>query len=139
MRPFYANQKWKSETAFIDFLEKSENVKWWFKNGDRDMTFFAVPYSNGEKKPFYVDFIVMLKDGQIGLFDPHGMHLSDFQAKNDGLREYIQEQSKEEKKLFGGIVANTDQRKYKGKWIYFDKPSKDFKKDFFDNWKNFNL
>jgi hypothetical protein len=40
-----------------------------FKNGEGDATFFAVPYDNGEKKPFYVDFIVQLKDGRIGLFD----------------------------------------------------------------------
>ena len=66
--------------------------------------------------------------------------LAYLQTVLQGLRAMqIQEQTKEEKKLFGGIVANTDQRKYKGKWIYFDKPSKDFKKDFFDTWKNFNL
>jgi len=69
MEPFYSDGRWKTETAFIDFLEKSPNVEWWFKNGDRDATFFAVPYNDGEEKPFYVDFIVKMKDGRIGLFD----------------------------------------------------------------------
>lgn len=49
--PFYSNGKWKSETAFIDFFDKSDKVDWWFKNGDRDATFFAVPYDNrGEQE-----------------------------------------------------------------------------------------
>jgi hypothetical protein len=43
------------------------------------------------------------------------------------------------KNLFGGIVANTDQRKYRGRWVYFDKPSKELKDDDFSNWKNLEL
>jgi type III restriction enzyme len=117
----------------IKFLEKSSKVEWWFKNGDRDATFFAVPYHNGEEKPFYVDFIVKLKDGRVGLFDSHGIHLADFKAKSDGLRKYIERENKKGKKLFGGIVANTD-RNYRGRWVYFDKLSKDFKDNSFDNW-----
>ncbi|TSC94286.1 MAG: Uncharacterized protein Athens101428_329, partial [Candidatus Berkelbacteria bacterium Athens1014_28] len=62
MQPFYCDKKWKTEMAFIDFLEKQSNVEWWFKNGDRDATFLAVPYGNGEPKPFYVDFVIKLKD-----------------------------------------------------------------------------
>jgi type III restriction enzyme len=138
MQPFYSDEKWKSEAAFIDFLENSPNVEWWFKNGDRDATFFAVPYENGEQKPFYVDFIVKLKDGRIGLFDPHGRQLSDFSPKSDGLQKYIKEQNKSGKKLFGGIVANTDPRNYKGRWVYFDKPSKELRNDF-NNWKDLEL
>jgi len=138
MEPFYGDGRWKTETAFIEFLEKSPNVEWWFKNGDRDTTFFAVPYNNGEEKPFYVDFIIKMKDERIGLFDPHGRHLSDFEAKNDGLYKYIKKENKKGKKLFGGIVANTDQREYKGRWIYFDKPSKELKNNF-SNWKDLEL
>jgi type III restriction enzyme len=137
MEPFYSDGKWKTEAAFIDFLDKSSSVEWWFKNEDRDMTFFAVPYENGEPKPFYVDFIVKMKDGKIGLFDPHGTYLSDFRPKSDGLRQYIKSENKKVKKLFGGIVANTD-RNYHGRWIYFDKPSKEFKSDF-SNWKDLEL
>ncbi|MBU4298545.1 hypothetical protein KJ636_00680 [Patescibacteria group bacterium] len=139
MQPFYKVGEWKTETAFIEFLEKSQNVEWWFKNGNRDATFFAVPYENGEPKLFYIDFIVKLKDGKIGLFDPHGTFLSDFGPKSDGLRRYIQTESKKGKKLFGGIVANTDQRNYRGRWIYFDKTSKDFKDNSFDNWTDLKI
>ena len=136
MQPFFSDGKWKSEVAFINFLEKAPNVKWWFKNGDRDTTFFAVPYKNGEKKPFYVDFIVKLKNGKIGLFDPHGTYLKDFGPKSDGLRQYIKKENKKGKKLFGGIVANTDQRNYKRRWVYFDKNSKDLKSANFENWED---
>ena len=114
-------------------------VEWWFKNGDRDATFFAVPYENGEQKPFYVDFIVKMEDGRVGLFDPHGTFLSDFGPKSDGLRQYIQKENKKGKKLFGGIVVNTDQRNYRGRWVYFGKTSKDFKDNSFDNWADLNF
>ena len=139
MQPFYSNEKWKSEAAFIDFLEKSETVYWWFKNGDRDATFFAVPYENGEQKPFYIDFIVKLKDGRIGLFDTKaGLTKQIAGPKIDGLYKYIQNENKKGKKLFGGIVANTDQRDYKGRWVYFDKSRKELKNNF-SNWKDLEL
>lgn len=138
MEPFYSIEKWKSETNFISFLEKSEKVDWWFKNGDRDATFFAIPYNNGENKPFYVDFIVKLKDGRIGLFDPHGTHLVDFKAKNDGLYEYIQSENNKSKNLFGGIVANTNLN-YCGRWVYFEKTSKDLIPKSYKNWTDLIL
>ena len=139
MVPFYGDEKWKSETAFIDFLEKSDKVEWWFKNGDRDATFFAVPYDNGEKKPFYVDFIVKLKDGRIGLFDTKsGLTKQVAGPKIDGLYKYIQGENKRGKKCFGGIVVNTEQN-YRGRWVYFDKTSKDFRDNSFDNWADLIL
>ncbi|MEI7720262.1 MAG: hypothetical protein WCI89_03585 [bacterium] len=97
------------------------NVAWWFKNGTRDATFFAVPYADGKRfAPFYVDFIVMMKDGSIGLFDPHGIHLADFAAKSDGLREYVAHLNKKGHKVFGGIVANTDPRHSTGQWMAYE-------------------
>lgn len=142
MTPFYLRKEYKgkkNETAFIDFLEKSEKVEWWFKNGDRDATFFAVPYNNGEKKPFYVDFIVKLKDKRIGLLDTKSGFTQELAgSKVDGLYKYIKKENKKGKKLFGGIVTNIDQKKYKGRWVYFDKTSKDFK-DNFNNWKDLEL
>jgi len=139
MEPFYSNESWKSEENFIDYLEKSSDVDWWFKNGDRDATFFAVPYLDNGPKPFYVDFIIKMKNGRVGLFDPHGIHLADFPTKSDGLRKYIEIENKKGKKLFGGMVANTDSQNYKGRWVYFDKPSKEFNKDKFDNWEDLEL
>ncbi len=139
MRPFFSDEKWGSEKAFIDFLERSEKVEWWFKNGDRDATFFAIPYDNGEEKPFYVDFIVKLKDDRIGLFDTKaGFTKQVAGPKIDGLYKYIQAENKKGKKYFGGIVANTE-RNYRGRWVYFEKTSKDFEDDSFENWTDLTL
>lgn len=119
--PFFSDTRWRSEKAFIDFLEKKNNkVSWWFKNGERDATFFAVPYKSGsDQTPFYVDFIVMMKDGSIGVFDPHSSHLADFGAKSKGLLSYLSKARKSPHKLFGGIVANTDPRNFTGQWMVY--------------------
>jgi type III restriction enzyme len=139
MQPFYVKYDSNLEKAFIEFLEKSEMVEWWFKNGDRDAIFFAVRYDNGEEKPFYVDFIVKLKDERIGLFDTKaGLTKQIAGPKIDGLYKYIQNESKKGKKCFGGIVTNTDQRNYRGRWVYFDKASRELKNDF-SNWRNLEL
>ena len=142
MSPLYLRKEYtgkKNELAFIDLLEKSEKVEWWFKNGDRDATFFAVRYSNGEEKPFYVDFIVKLKDDRIGLFDTKaGFTKQVAGPKIDGLYKYIQAESKKGKKCFGGIVANTE-RNYRGRWVCFEKTSKDFKDKSFENWADLIL
>lgn len=137
MQPFYSDSRWKPEKTFIEFLEKSGRVEWWYKNGDGDATYFAVPYEeDGTPKPFYVDFIVIFKGGRIGLFDTKaGWTLKQAGSRNEGLYHYIQSQNKKGKELFGGIVTNTDQRNYQGRWIYFDKPSKELKGDDFSNWK----
>ena len=133
MLPFYCDNKWKTEKAFIKFLEKSDQIEWWFKNGDRDATFFAVPYiENGKNKPFYVDFIVKFKNGSIGLFDTKsGNTIKDAREKSDGLQEYI----KKHKGLVGGIVANTDPREFKGRWMCYKKQGKDLNPDDFSNWE----
>ncbi len=140
LQPFYSDERWKTEKAFIEFLENSKKVEWWFKNGDRDATFFAVPYSNGEKKPFYVDFIVKLKDGRIGLFDTKaGWTQKIAGPKMDGLYQYLKKESRRSKKLFGGITTNTDQKKYQGRWVYFDQKSRKLKENNFNNWKSLEI
>ena len=138
MKPFYVKYLSELERAFTDLLDKSEKIEWWFKNGDRDATFFAVPYDDN-RTPFYVDFVVKFKDGKIGLFDPHSSHLADFGSKSDGLQEYIKKENKKGKKLFGGIVANTGDKTYNGRWVYYTESSDKFKKSEFKNWTDLEL
>jgi len=139
MEPFFGDERWRSEKVFIDFLEKSEIIEWWFKNGDRDRIFFAVPYKNGEEEPFYVDFIIKLKDGRIGLFDTKaGITQKVAGTKIDGLNKYIKIENQKGKKLFGGIVINT-KKDYRGRWVYFDKISKELRDNDFNNWKDLEL
>lgn len=141
MEPFYRKGNWKPEKAFVELLENPSNsVEWWFKNGDRDAIFFAVPYDNGEKRPFYVDFIVKMKDGRIGLLDSKSGFTQKLAGpKIDGLFNYIKKENKKGKKFFGGIVTNTDPRNYKGRWVYFDNTSKELKDNDFSNWENLEL
>lgn len=140
MQPFFCNETSAIEMAFINFLEKKNRIHWWFKNGDRDAVFFAVTYQeNGDKKPFYVDFIVHMKDGSTGLFDTKsGLTRQVAGPKVDGLNAYIKEQNKKGHNLFGGIVTNTDPRNFTGRWISFNKDGKALSASN-DNWENLDL
>lgn len=136
MMPFYSAAKFKTELAFIKFLEESSNVEWWFKNGERDATFFAIPYmENGEFKPFYVDFIVRLKSGEIGLLDTkRGQTVKTAVEKSDGLQEYIAEN----KGTFGGIIDNTKDD-FTGRWMVFKRSAEELHVDDFSNWELLEL
>ena len=97
-------------------LDKSKKVKWWFKNGENEIKYFAVLYKdeNGFERGFYVDFIVQFTDGTIGLFDTKsGMTAKDAGPRAEGLQRYIKEQNKKGKKLWGGIVIYVN-----GTWRY---------------------
>ena len=116
MKPFYGQYNlWKSEKTFIAYLEGGRKVKWWFKNGDQGAGYFAVPYSkNDEIHLFYVDFIVQLANGKIGLYDTKsGRTIDDSNEKRNGLRKYLAGH----KNILGGIVANLDQSNYQSAWI----------------------
>ena len=130
---------WKTEQSFIEFLDTSKQVVWWFKNGDRDSTFFAVPYvENKQELPFYVDFIVQLKDGSIGLFDTKsGNTIKDAKEKSDGLQKYISENKS--LNLKGGIVTNTDQVNMTGRWVVYEGNGSDLDKTDFSNWNTLDL
>ena len=108
--PYYelenASQIEKDFAAFLDGT--LADIEWWFKNGDQDATFFAVPYEeNGEFHSFYVDWIVKFSDGRIGLFDTKaGITAETAGTRAEGLARYIKEQNKAGKNLIGGIVIS---------------------------------
>ncbi len=124
------------EVDFIKFLEKSKSVKWWFKNGTSDATFFAVPYvENGIEKAFYVDFVVQLKDGRVGLFDTKsGLTAQTAGPRAEGLAKYIKEQNSKGKKLFGGIVA-----KQGNSWKYNNKEKYTYNPNDLSDWEFLEL
>lgn len=117
IKPYYARKVIKGkkdkvveedsaiEGVFIEFLEKAKNVTWWFKNNTSDSTYFAVPYKeHGVEKSFYVDFVVLMKDGSIGIFDTKaGITAETAGPRAEGLSKYISAQKKQ--KMFGGIVV----------------------------------
>lgn len=118
MKPFYTKKPSEPERLFIELLESSKKVKWWFKNGESEIKYFAVLYKDeaGIERAFYVDFIVQFEDGTIGLFDTKsGITAKDAKTRAEGLQKYIKEQNKKGKKLWGGIVVNIN-----GSWRYND-------------------
>lgn len=142
MQPYFSDERWDSEKRFVEFLEHPRNqVWWWFKNGGRDATgtYLSVPYGPlNDRAPFYVDYVVMMKDGSIGLLDPHGIHLADFAVKSDGLHEYIDRLRKDGRKIFGGIIANT-KRDYTGQWMLYEGEGAKAKKDDWTGWTPLEL
>lgn len=116
LQPFYERENASMpEKNFADFLDrKTDEIEWWFKNGERDGSFFAVPYNeNNEQKIFYVDWIVKYKDGRIGLFDTKsGITAETAKSRAEGLAKYIKEENKKKKNLFGGIVIQKEKTWY---------------------------
>jgi type III restriction enzyme len=110
MKPHYTKSESKPEKQFIELLEeKDNNIIWWYKNGESEKKYFSVEYidKNGIKRGFYVDFIILTKDGKIGLFDTKGGRTAeDSKEKAEALQKYISDQNKKRKnKLWGGIVV----------------------------------
>ncbi|MHB9020116.1 MAG: hypothetical protein ACYC3G_04615, partial [Minisyncoccota bacterium] len=107
LKPFFVAEQSKPEEKFIKRLEESKNVAWWYKNGEGEIKYFAVPYDDENKKlrAFYIDFIVKFKDGTLWLFDTkEDLTAKDAKYRAEGLQKYITEQNKKGKKLRGGIV-----------------------------------
>lgn len=101
------SKTWETEKSFIEFLDNHNSVEWWFKNGEAYGTYFAVPYKDesDEDQSFYIDFIVKFKNDRIGLFDTKsGWTAKEAGNKSDGLQQYIKDQNKKGKKVFGGII-----------------------------------
>ncbi len=138
MKPFYLIKDASSvERQFIDALDNSKKVKWWFKNRKNEVKYFAVPYEdeNGILRAFYVDFIVQFEDGTIGLFDTkEGSTAKDAKEKAEGLQRYIREQRDNGKNIWGGIVIYD-----RGTWRYNDNESYDYNQKDLSSWKVLEL
>ncbi|MBI5407773.1 MAG: DEAD/DEAH box helicase family protein [Nitrospirae bacterium] len=132
--PFYeSNTASGPEKDFASYLDSQRNdIEWWFKNGQRDGTFFAVPYvENNQNEPFYVDWIVKYKDGRVGLFDTKaGMTAKLAKPKAEGLAKYIKEENTKGKNIFGGIVILKD-----SSWRYNDSAVYDYNEKDLSGWK----
>ncbi len=119
LQPFYELNKVSGpEVLFRDFLTKnSDHILWWYKNGDSGKENFSVVYTNNEGKPanFYVDFIIMLRNGQICLFDTKS-YSGDSESvnKHNALIDYIDRINKANKSnMIGGIIIQDG-----GLWLY---------------------
>lgn len=104
----YLNFDSKIEKDFVDFLEENKDkIIWWWQNGNEHMALnFGVKYGDGST--FQPDFLVMFKDGKMGIFDTKasGDREDSNKIKAEALQKYITEENKRKKKdvLFGGLV-----------------------------------
>lgn len=60
--------------------------------------------------------------------------LTTYQGKCRYVGLELQKNSTKKKKLFGGIVTNTDQREYTGSWIIYKGKGRNIKSTDFSNW-----
>lgn len=111
LRPFVElNAATNPEKEFVKFLEQnSEYIDWWYKNGDKGRQHYAVEYTDaaGVKRPFYVDFVIRLKNGKILLFDTKSAGSEPLTAhlKHNALNAYIVAENAAGKNLLGGVIV----------------------------------
>lgn len=129
MKPFYTAKQSEPEKLFIEFLNKSKKIKWWFKNGESEIKYFAV--LRPDNQAFYPDFIIQFKDGQIGIFETKsGMTAKDAVERSFALQEYIAKQNKNGKKIIGGIAIYVN-----GTWRYNDNKKYEYDPSDLSKWK----
>ena len=132
MSPAYIKTDIQNEIKFMDFLDVGNGVKWWFKNEVSDKKYFAIKYislDDDEPHAFYVDFIIRLNDGRIGLFDTKaGFTAKIAKSKAEALSKYIK--INKHKNLFGGIAIFED-----GEWLYNDNEEYEYNDNDFSDWK----
>lgn len=108
----------RPEQEFVAFLERNkEHLIWWYKNGDKNKEDFAVTYQDryGITRGFYVDFVIMHKNGRIGLFDTKTLDSDpEFVNKHNALHAYLQAEGGPGGRFFGGIIVP----KGDGVWKY---------------------
>lgn len=113
------NKASNPEVRFRDFLNQhNESIQWWYKNGEGGKENYSVIYTGSDGKPanFYVDFIIMLRNGRICLFDTKdvGGGIGDSKEKHNALIDYIDAlNEKNGTEIVGGIIVEDG-----GQWLY---------------------
>lgn len=107
-----------SEKLFEKFCEESNNILWFYKNGDKGPEYFSIVYTDnlGKQKSFYPDYIVGAKDGTVWIIETKGgfsktgesEDIDSFTSKKfDVLKEYVNKYANRNFK--GGIVRQDKQ------------------------------
>ena len=142
LTPFYLHKVYTgriTEEEFAKYLEQSDGIDWWFKNGDSGKDWLAIRYYNEETKQdslFYPDWVFRKKDGTIGIFDTKGGQTSSSkETKNKA--EALQKRLKilngwnrDTIRYVGGIVIKAN-----GTWYYNDSATYSYQQGSTDGWK----
>lgn len=133
IKPFYEAKESEPERLFIEMLNNSKKVKWWYKNGEGEIKYFAV--LRPDDQAFYPDFIIQLKNGTLWILDTKsGMTAKDAKERAESLQKYIEKQNKKVKKLKGGIAIYVN-----GTWRYNDNEKYKYDPHDLSNWKVLEL
>lgn len=106
------------ERKFEMYCESSENITWFYKNGDKGREYFSILYldSFGKEKAFYPDYIVGTTSGDIWIIETKGgvstsgqsQDIDRFSARKfEYLKHYLAEHN-----LKGGFVRAMKERLY---------------------------
>ncbi len=114
MKPFFSQETSDLENKFMQYIDKSSKVDWWYKNGVNDSKYFGIKYNDKDNlKIFYLDFIIKFKNKKLGFFDTKsGFTLSLSKKKLLALKNYVSKS----KKFYGGLISNTKEDN-SGRWI----------------------
>ena len=126
-----------TEEKFEKMLNASDQIDWWYKNGEKMERYFAVPYSfldknqKSRRAAFYPDYIIRFKDGSVGIYDTKSGFTTDNEhtrQKANALQAYIREHA--DLNLKGGIIN------VKGDSFYLQ-DSEDYDQD--GEWRPFEI
>lgn len=126
------------EKSFLNYLDKSDQVNWYWENGTELMRInFGIPYNNGINT-FQPDFIVKFSDGSVGIFDtkPVGYRVDDTTIKANALANSLVRINTDRgsaPKVVGGIVVKDGTQFY----YYPNENYHDYAASH-DGWLNFN-
>ena len=106
------------ETALEKHLEQSDNVQWWYKNGDKGVEYFSILYTDnvGNKKAFYPDYLIGVKDnGKVELIvaEVKGPFLTGTEDETGDIDDYSE-------KKFDNLARHCKASNTKGGFIRLD-------------------
>jgi len=92
------------EKEFAKYLDNSEKVIWWYKNGEGYGKYLGILYtdSEGKERTFYPDFIVKTTDKTWIIDTKCGWTTDASMEKRDALRQWL----KDKPNFDGGIVVS---------------------------------
>ena len=137
MHPCYLKKdRLEPEYKFEQYLESLNNIKWWYKNGDRGEKYFSIKYTDisDRNRMFYPDYLIKLKDGTLCIFDTKGGQTAaslDTIKKAESLQKFVDKNSCKDQKLIGGIIIND-----KESWLVNKKANYKYDPDNLSDWTN---
>ncbi len=135
MEPQYVQIASNTEREFTKTIDRSDRIVWWYKNGQSEIKYFAIPYVDefGLEWSFYADFIIMFKDGTVGIFDTKsGVTAEKAKYKAEALSRYIAKNSTSTRRFVGGIVIPSEYG-----WKYNDNDIYEYDPNDLTDWKSF--